>query len=440
MGRIESRIGVGVRGAGTVGSGVIRELQRYGEEYGVELRKVAAKDPNKPERDYPAVFDENRLLTDPEIKIIIETPGGVKPEDQKEFILRAFEKGKSVVTPSKAVIALYAPELFQAAREFRVGLLYEATVAAGIPLLGPIFDREKADRLKEIKGIVNGTTNYMLSEMDEAVAKGRKRGSSSNAVKNQAIARGYAETNPESDLSGEDAAYKLAILFMQGFNSWVDPRTISTRGITEITPIDLDFVREYGTDEEGNSFAIKLLAIAKRVEDDSAELRVTPAMISDPQLASVNGAFNAVRIVWELAGSQMFTGLGAGTNPTTSAVMDDLRMAVGNLERGPNDLPTLNQKFRIKDPQEIVRAGYLRFDLRHIPGSAGIAYTICGENGLNLEDISQRKKFRRTVRGEVYKPDIVTFEPTTQRNVDATIKALKKSDRVVGTPVFIPFE
>jgi len=441
----KERIGVGVRGAGTVGGGVIRELQLHGQEWGIELRGVAVENPSKPDREFkgPHYTTGKDLLSDDLIRIIVEAPGGVTPEDSRDFMLDAMDSGRSVVTPAKAPIALFAPGLFEAARSRSVDLKFEGTVGGGIPVINPMLERVKVDRIQEIKGIVNGTTNYMLTEMARKVKEGKKRGISFKSVLNEAIKVGYAETNPADDIEGRDVAYKLAIMSMLGFRSWVDPKSISTRGITDITPADLEFASEYITDEAINGHTIKLLAIAKRSkDDDSIELRATPALISnDHQLARISGVFNAVYLDWELAGPQMITGRGAGREATTSAVLDDLKRAKDNLETGPDEIPSLDQAIQRKNPQDVVIAGYVRMYLKHIPGSAGIAYTILGlDDGLNLKDISQKEKFKKIVNGEVYKTDIVTFEPIEQWKVDRAIIALRKSDRVTEHPVFIPFE
>ncbi len=445
----ETLVGVGIRGAGTVGGGVIRELQLHGQEWGLELRGVAVEDPGKPDREFKGSHytTSNDLLADPRTKIIVEAPGGVTPEESRDFMLDAINSGRSVVTPAKAPIALFAPELFDAARSRAVDIQFEGTVGGGISIINPLRERTRVDRVNGISGIVNGTTNYILTEMMKKVKEGKKRGVSFKSVLNEAIKAGYAETNPADDIEGRDVAYKLAILSMLSFKSWVDPKSISTRGITEITPADLEFASKYVTDEAVNGHTIKLLAIAKRSEDDdSVELRVTPAIISnDHRLASVSGVFNAVQLDWELAGPQTYTGRGAGREPTTSAVVDDIRRAADNLEKGPDEIPFLDQAIRRVDPQDVVRAGYVRMYLKHIPGSAGIAYTILGsdvrlDDGLNLEDISQRKKFKKIVNGETYKADIVTFEPIKQGKVDRAISALGKSDRVIEHPIFIPFE
>lgn len=438
---MSERIGVGVRGAGTVGGGVIRELLLHGEEWGLELRGVAVDDPNKKGREFegPLYTDSKGLLSDDRIRIVVEAPGGVTPKDSRDFMLEAINSGRSIVTPAKAPIALFAPQLFDAARSRSVDIQFEGTVAGGVPIVNPMRDRARVDRVEKIMGIVNGTTNHMLSEMEKAVLKKKKRGANYRSVLNQAIAAGYAEADPTSDVEGEDAAYKLAILFMLGFNSWTDPRNIDRRGITDISPVDLDFANDFF--QEGFNHTIKLLAIADKIRDDLVELRVTPALVRrDHQLANIGGVFNAVRVGWELAGPQMFTGRGAGRDATTSAVVEDLRTAAENLERGPDNLPALNQSFRIREPQDVVRGGYVRMYLKDVEMSAGIAYTILGQNHLDLQHISQRGEFTKTVKGERYAADIVTFRPTQQENVDAALADLRKSDRVIERPIFIPFE
>ncbi len=430
------RIGVGVRGAGIVGGGVIRELMNHGPEWGLELRGVAVQNPANPNREFsgPHYTTSNQLLEDPSIKIIVEAPGGVHPASSAAFMEDAMSRGKNIVTPAKAPVALYPQDLFDAARENGVDFQFEGTVGGGIPVVNTLRRRTKVDQVMGITGIVNGTTNHILTQM-------RDRGMSFEEALSEAQTAGYAEADPSSDVEGKDAAYKLAILFMLGFNSAINPETIGRRGITDVTAADLDFANNYIRERGEPAHDIKLLAIAKRRNDGLFEARVTPAIIrQDNPLASVNGVFNGVKVDWELAGTHMYTGRGAGRDATTSAVLEDIRRAADNLKKGPDELPTLDGNVLLEEPQNITRAGYIRMLLAHKPMSAGEAYMIMGESGLNITQIKQEEEFATVIEGDKYIPDIVVFEPADQDIVFSALEDLALSDRVEGDPVFIPFE
>ncbi len=430
------RIGVGVRGAGTVGGGVIRELMKHGPEWGLELRGVAVQNPLNPKREFqgPHYTTSRQLLHDPNIQIIVETPGGVHPEGSRNFMIDAMHEGMSVVTPAKGPVATYPEDLFSVAREEEVDFQFEGTVGGGIDVVSYLRDRTRVDRLSAIVGIVNGTTNHILTRM-------RDEGMSFGDALAEAQAARYAEADPTSDIEGMDAAYKLAILFMLGFNSIVDPENIDRRGITDISAEDFRFARHYSKEEGGPNHDIKLLAIAKRRDDGLFEARVTPALISrDNPLAAVNGVFNGVMFDWELAGRQMHTGRGAGRDATTAAVLSDIRRAAINLEKGPDELPTLLGNAMPMDPGDVEREGYLRSWIKDMPGTAGPQYTLYGDHGLNIGDIEQQRKYGREIDGVVYTPDIVTFRPIQARNIESAIQAAEQSGLVAEAPVFIPFE
>ncbi len=441
--RIESRPrpGVVVRGAGNVGKGVIGELRAHGRDYGLDFVGVIIKDPDKARAEKPRyTTDRYELLNDPRTKILVETPGGVSPEDSRDFMLEAINRRISVVTPAKAPIALYAPELFEAARSRGVDIQFEGAVGGGISIVNTLRERTKVDRVKRIKGIVNGTTNFILTAMARGVAIGRKSGIDYHSILSRAIRDGYAETDPTDDVEGLDAAYKLTILLALAKGIWIHPNLIPRRGITNVRPADFAFARKY-SEEEGRQQDLKLLAIANEPRIGELELSVGPALVSG-ELAAVSGVFNAVEVVWRLAGRQMYTGRGAGTNPTTSAVMDDVIRAADNLEKGPDELPLLNKTARVKDPKDVIKGGFVRMYLLDKVGSAGEAYSILGNHNLNLGYIEQGKKFRIEVGGEPYLADSVEFAPVRQENIFNALEELKNSRRVLKNPgpEYVPIE
>lgn len=331
-------IGVGFVGAGNVGIEAIRGAQRIGPDRGYVVRGVAVRDPDK-DRGINAPFtkDVRDILNDPSIDVFVEVAGGIEPA--RSWMADAMAKGMSVVSANKAAIA--GSSLINEATDRQVDLAFEASVGGGIPIIRPLINRSHVDEVIGIRGIVNGTTNYILSGMD--------RGKEFDLVLGEAIEEGFAEAQHESDTDGHDAVQKLAILASLAFNSLISPEAVSRRGIIGITPFDLEFARQYQTDEGKSGYAVKLLAIARRQDDGSLELRVTPALISKDQLlARVNDEFNGIEVDWKNAGPQLTYGRGAGGAATASAVMDDIDRVVQNRKRGVVDeLPNLDSKLFI---------------------------------------------------------------------------------------------
>jgi len=305
-------------GCGNVGSQIARLLvankadlaSRAGAQ--LELVKVAVKD-IKAKRDGIATSlltdDPDSVVNDPEIDLIIEVIGGISPA--KELILAAFKNGKSVVTANKALLAKEGAALYQAAGEANVDLYYEAAVAGAIPILRPLRESLVGDHVTRIMGIVNGTTNYILTKMDES-------GTAFADALKQAQELGFAEADPTADVEGIDASDKAAILAGLAFHSRVTDKDVYREGITKITATDVKVAKAM-------DMVIKLLAIAELTSDGSISVRVHPALISrDHPLASVRDSFNAVFVEAQAAGQMMFYGRGAGGEPTASAILGDL--------------------------------------------------------------------------------------------------------------------
>jgi homoserine dehydrogenase len=311
-------IGVAVLGAGTVGGEVLRLLHEQADELAarvgapLELRGVAVRRPDRV-RDLPVdpdlfTKDAAALVVRPDVDVVIELVGGV--ELTRGWLLSALEAGKAVVTANKALLAEDAQALQEAAARSGVDLYYEASVAAAIPLLRPLRESLGGDRIRRVLGIVNGTTNYILSRMDET-------GAGFAESLEEAIALGYAEADPTGDVEGFDAAYKAAILAGLAFHTTVTGDQVHREGITEVTAADVASARAMNA-------TIKLLCVCELGEGGIA-VRVHPAIVprSHP-LAAVGDAYNAVFIEAESAGSLMFYGRGAGGAPTASAVLGDL--------------------------------------------------------------------------------------------------------------------
>lgn len=308
-------VNIAVLGYGTVGSGVVEVINTNH----ASINKKAGQDINIKYvldlRDFPGdpiqekiVHDYNIILNDDEIDIVVEVMGGVEPA--YTFVKSALERGKSVATSNKELVAKHGSELIALAKEKNINFLFEASVGGGIPIIRPLNQSLTADEICEITGILNGTTNFILSKM-------RQEGSDFEDVLKEAQALGYAERNPAADVEGYDACRKIAILSSLAYGRQVDYEDVYTEGITNITAKDIAFAEHFG-------YAIKLLGSSKRV-DGQIYCMVAPALVTETNpLYSVNGVFNAIFVNGNVLGDVMFYGRGAGKLPTASAVVSDI--------------------------------------------------------------------------------------------------------------------
>ena len=312
-------VNIAVLGYGTVGSGVV-EVIRTNQE---SINKKAGEDINIKYvldlRDFPGdpveqilVHDYNIILNDPEVEVVVEVMGGIKPA--YTFVKQALEAGKSVCTSNKELVAKYGPQLLEIAREKNINFLFEASVGGGIPIIRPLNSSLTADEIIEISGILNGTTNYILSKMAD-------QGWEFEDALHKAQELGFAERNPEADIEGYDACRKIAILSSLAFGNHVDFEDIYTEGISKISAKDIAYANEL-------DLSIKLLATSKR-DGSNFYAMVTPVLINrNHPLYSVNGVFNAILVKGNVIGDVMFYGSGAGKLPTASAVVADVVDAV----------------------------------------------------------------------------------------------------------------
>ncbi len=309
-------IQVAVLGYGTVGSGVVEVIEKNkdmvnkksGDELNVKYILDLRDFPGDPYED-KVVHDYNVIVNDPEVKIICETMGGVGAA--YAFTKQALEAGKSVCTSNKELVAAHGPELLTLAKANNCNYLFEASVGGGIPIIRPLNYSLTAERIEAITGILNGTTNYILSKMEN-------EGADFDSVLKKAQDKGYAERNPEADVEGHDACRKIAILSSLMLGKNVNYEKIYTEGITKITANDFTFAKKLG-------MSIKLLAMSKEVGDDKAMAMVSPCLISSSHpLKMVNGVFNAVFVKGNMLGDSMYYGRGAGKLPTASAVVSDV--------------------------------------------------------------------------------------------------------------------
>jgi len=381
---------VGLLGLGTVGSGVVKILNTHRAELEeragcqLVLHSVADQDLTRPRegldlRSLPMVGDVARVLDDPAVQIVIELLGGLEPA--RTFILRALSTGKHVVTANKALLAHHGGELFEEARQHGVMFGFEAAVAGGIPLIRSIKEGLAANRILSVHGIVNGTSNYILTKMTD-------EGRDFAEVLKEAQAKGYAEADPTLDVEGLDSAHKVQILATLAFRTSVDLKDIYTEGITAVTRQDIAYAAELG-------YRIKLLAIAK-VSDGRLEIRVHPTMIpATSPLAAVSGVFNAIFITGDAVGDLMFYGRGAGQMPTASAVWSDTLEIARSLAHGASahsvELPSVAARPLPLRPMEEIRcAYYLRVMALDRPGVLSQVAGILGQHDISITSVLQK--------------------------------------------------
>jgi homoserine dehydrogenase len=379
------RVRVGLLGCGHVGGPLVTLLQRNADlisartGVSVEIGRIAVHNLSK-ERDVdvPAdVFtnDAESVVNDPSIDVVVELIGGVEPA--RSLILAALKAGKPVVTGNKELLANVGNELFEAAESAGVDLLFEASVAGGIPLMRPLRESLAGERITRVMGIVNGTTNFILTRMSE-------EGCAFAEALAEAQALGYAERDPTADVEGYDAGAKAAIIASIAFNAMVVAGDVYREGIVDITPDDIRAAAELG-------YVVKLLAVAEE-RDGAIGVRVHPAMVpNDHPLATVRGSYNAVFIEGEAVGQLMLLGRGAGGGPTASAVLGDLIDAVRNLHAGGRGatLGTLTRK-PIRPIDDIESQFYVTLDAVDRPGVLATIAGVFGNHDVSIQSMQQQ--------------------------------------------------
>lgn len=379
-------IKVGLLGLGTVGTGVVRIVEGHQEDLqsqtgsAIEIAKVLVSNKNKA-RDIsidPSKLTEDpwEIIHNPEIDVIVEVMGGI--EQTKPYIIEALSRGKHVVTANKDLMALHGTEILAVAQEHGCDVLYEASVAGGIPIIRTLIEGFSSDRITKIMGIVNGTTNYILTKMSQ-------EGASYSDVLKEAQALGYAESDPTSDVEGLDAARKMTILATLGFRAKVALDDVSVQGISSVSREDIQYAKRLG-------YELKLLGIAER-QDDEFSISVQPTMVKHSHpIASVNGVFNAVYVHGEAVGETMFYGPGAGGMPTATSIVADLVAVVKNLKLGVNGkqgIMTYKEK-KLKTDEQISSKYFL---LLHVADRAGVLARITqvfADFEVSLESVLQQ--------------------------------------------------
>ena len=376
---------VGLVGTGTVGGGCLDILRNHKEEFkrhfgiDIELTRVCSRQPEVAKAyGLGDIFttDFHEVIEDPEVDLVIELIGGTT--FAKEVVIGALQNGKSVVTANKALMASCGEEVMSLAEENGVEIAFEASVGGAIPIIVPLKHSLIANRIDSIMGIVNGTTNYMLTRMDED-------GMSYEDALKEAQERGFAEADPTADVDGLDAAAKIAILASIAFNSRVTMNQVFTEGIRRISPVDLAMAHEMG-------YAVKLLAHAYR-SDGGIDVRVHPTMIPEShQLATVNGVFNAIYTVGDAAGENMFFGEGAGAGPAASAVMGDVLEVARHLQMGIKPIVgcTCTDELPILSVEDLHTKYYIRFVVADRSGVLASAADIFAKYDVSVKTVTQR--------------------------------------------------
>lgn len=425
------RIEIGVLGLGVVGSGTVQLLQSNRSEIEhkigipIHIKRICVRDINKKravdvDRALLTV-DASEVLDDPDIDIVCELIGGIDPA--KQFVLRALRNGKQVVTANKEMIAKEGHELMVEASRRSLDFQFEGSVGGGIPVIQPMKNALAGNQVREILGIINGTTNYILTKMTREHAD-------FDTVLAEAQAHGYAESDPTSDIGGFDAQYKIAILASIAFTSQVRVQDVYVEGITRIAKRDIEAAAELG-------YVIKLVGVARRVGSDRMQVRVHPALLPAAHpLASTNDVYNAVLIKGDSVGDVMFYGRGAGSGPTGSAVVGDIMDSCRNLRKGATGrvVCTCFEHRSMQPIDEVVTRHYLRMHVLDRPKVLASIAGVLGDFNISIESVVQKET--HSDQAEIV---WVTHE-AAGRNISDAISAIEILPSVVSVENWIRVE
>ena len=426
----KSVVRIGLIGFGTVGSGVVEVLNRRKDFFRtklgakLELTKIADRDitSERPVRVSPEILTTEAadVIEDPDIDVMIELVGGIEPA--KTFILKAIENGKHIVTANKALLALHGKELFEAALNHNVSISYEASTAGGIPLIVGLRDGLIANDISLIHGILNGTANYILTQMSE-------NGKSYETALAEAQSLGYAEADPTFDVEGMDTGHKLTILATLAFGAYVDYNDVYIEGITQLKPEDITMARELDC-------VVKMLAIGKFYTDSTMELRIHPAFIprSHP-LASINGVENAVQIQGDVVGDVMFRGPGAGRLPTASAVVADVvDVVLGRAKLSFHRLSLASEKIKHVRIDDIETRYCIRMAVKDEPGVLADIAGVFSKNRVSIRSVIQKEagNGRATI--------IILTHKIREGDIKKSLQSFTEMSSVCSKPEFFRFE
>lgn len=423
---------IGLAGLGNVGAGVYKNIEKNRalliERTGADLRveKIAVRDvARKRDVNPPAEMITARwqdLVEDENLDIIVELIGGV--DEAYSLVKSALEKGKSVVTGNKALLAEHGKELVELAEKQNVPLYIEAAVAGGIPIIKAVKEALVGNRILAIYGIINGTSNYILTRMTRA-------GLSFDEALKEAMALGYAEADPTLDINGWDAGHKAIILAWLSYGHWLRPEDISVTGIEDVSPTDVEFAARLGYD-------IKLLAVLRQDDDGLIEVRVQTALVPKSHiLASVSGVFNAVAVHGDVVGETLFYGSGAGQDATSSSVIADLSDAAENLANGVgcNGFVPHGDYGRAKPLDDTVSQYYLRLQVTDTPGTLAKIATILGSREIGILSVIQPE-----TENEANAQLVLTIHDATYGNMRAAVDEICALDCTRESPVLLRIE
>ncbi|MCZ6580816.1 MAG: homoserine dehydrogenase [Nitrospirae bacterium] len=427
---MKTRVTVGLVGFGTVGTGVAKVLLRNAEVIArrvgipVDLVRIVDLDVTTDRGmslpDGLLTSDLNSVLNDPSIDMIIELIGGY--DAAKRLILDAMAKGKHVVTANKALLAVHGEDVFEAASRAGVDLGFEASVGGGIPIIRSLTEGLAANNLSSIVGIMNGTSNYILTRMTQEKQEFRE-------ALAQAQAAGYAEADPTFDVEGVDSAHKLAILVNLAYGTPVNFKEVYTEGITTLTPLDINYALEFG-------MTVKLLGIAK-FRDGEVEVRVHPTMIPQTStLARVDGVYNAIHLVGDVVGDIVLYGQGAGSLPTASAVVSDVIAIARNLnKKAPGRVPPTSFQpdrripLRIRPIDELTSRYYLRFMVPDRPGVLSQISGVLGSHEISIASVLQRERQKdQTV------PVVIMTHRASERSIQTALRDINRMASIISEP------
>jgi len=415
---VENEVSIGLLGLGVVGSGVLKIIEDHQEELvhqlgrGVKVDKILVRDMEKARQ---IEIDESLLTTNcddvlknPNIDVVVEVMGGV--DLARDYILAALQAKKHVITANKDLIALHGPELEKVASENNCDLFYEASVGGGIPLLRGLSDGLVSDRIQQVMGIVNGTTNYILTKMD-------KEGESYEDALQKAQDLGFAEADPTADVEGLDAARKMVILARLSFLTNVELDDVDVEGISNVSLTDIEYGKKL-------NLTMKLIGFAKRTNNE-IEVNVKPTFLADSHpLAAVNDEYNAVYVSGEAVGETMFYGPGAGSLPTATAVMSDVVEAIKNMILGVNGKKFVQPKFQKEIAPESSRFSqfYIRMHVKDELGAFASISDLFNKRGISFERILQ------TPNEKGYAEVIVVTHETSYENFKQALDDLNNLD------------
>tara|TARA_B100001123_G_scaffold72999_2_gene82144 strand:- start:388 stop:1656 length:1269 start_codon:yes stop_codon:yes gene_type:complete len=410
-------------GLGVVGTGVASILLNKQESLAgvtgrpVNLKKILVRDLTRPRViDLPddlLTTNAEDILADPDIHILVEVMGGVDPAES--YMKQGLAAGKHVVTANKEVMAKSGPELLALARKNKASLLFEASVGGGIPIVGCLMNELAANDVISIRGIINGTTNYILTAMAQ-------HGTSFQQALGEAQSHGYAEADPTNDIEGIDAAYKLTILASLAYRSRFQPDDVYREGISKLEPQDFQYAQELG-------FAIKSLAIAN-LEEGAVQLRVYPALLpTEHMLAKVDGVYNAVEIDGSLCGQVLFHGMGAGREPTTSAVVGDLIEAarkMGAQHASPLYINEGTTNVPVRSIDDLESRYYIRLAVADRPGVLAKIAKVLGDGQISIASVLQKDVHPETESAEL----VITTHPAKEAPVQKALQAIAGLEEV----------